>query len=155
MEINTSGPPETQSIAQRLGELATPGTLIVLSGPLGAGKTSFVQGLARGLGIAGPVNSPTFTLLKEYHGRLPLFHFDLYRLGEPEELWELGFAEYLEGGGVCALEWGERFSSLPPDHLRIYLDYAGENRRLLRFLPVGEKHGKLAKELWEHAYPRR
>lgn len=152
MEYITLGPQETQALARRLGELAPPGTVLVLDGPLGAGKTSFVQGLARGLGIAGVVNSPTFTLVKEYCGRLPLYHFDLYRLDEPEELWELGFDEYLRGGGVCALEWGERVTQLlPPEYLRIRLDYAGETRRIIHFLPVGENHRQLAKELMQDA----
>ena len=152
MEYTTLDPRETQALARRLGELAPPGTVLVLDGPLGAGKTSFVQGLARGLGIDGVVNSPTFTLVKEYCGRLPLYHFDLYRLDEAEELWELGFEEYLSGGGVCALEWGERVTQfLPPEYLHIRLEYDGETRRTLYFSPVGEGHGKLVKELMNNA----
>lgn len=152
MEYITSSPQDTQDLARRLGKLALPGTVLVLSGPLGAGKTSFVQGLARGLDIAGVVNSPTFTLVKEYCGRLPLYHFDLYRLDEAEELWELGFEEYLLGGGVCALEWGELVTQLlPPEYLHIRLDYDGESRRKIHFLPVGAGHSKLAKELMQDA----
>ena len=120
MEVITASPQETQELARRLGQLANAGTVLLLAGPLGAGKTSFVQGLARGLGITGVVNSPTFTIVKEYRGRLPLFHFDLYRLEEAEELWELGLDEYLDSVGVSALEWGERaLALLPRDHLLI------------------------------------
>lgn len=151
MQYRSTSPKETQELARNLGELAPPGTVLVLDGPLGAGKTSFVQGLAKGLGIDGVVNSPTFTLVKEYCGRLPLFHFDLYRLEDAEELWELGFEEYLRGGGVCALEWGERATRLlPPEYLHIHLGYGGETQRTIHFLPVGEKHSLLAKELKRH-----
>lgn len=151
MKFRSASPVETQELARCLGELAPPGTLLVLDGPLGAGKTSFAQGLAKGLGIEGVVNSPTFTLVKEYCGRLPLFHFDLYRLEEAEELWELGFEEYLRAGGVCALEWGERaIKLLPAEYMHIHLDYDGENQRIIHILPVGEKHSLLAKELKRH-----
>ena len=148
MEYLTSSCQHTQGLAHNLGRLAVPGTVLILDGPLGAGKTSFVQGLARGLGITGIVNSPTFTLMKEYEGRLPLYHFDLYRLEDPEELWELGFEEYIEGGGVCAMEWGHRvLDLLPQDHLTIRLRFAGDNKRLISFFPIGEIHRRLAKEL--------
>src|SRR5690606_25314957 len=126
----SAGPRETQELAQALGRLAQPGTILVLAGPLGAGKTSFVQGLALGLDITGVVNSPTFTIVKEYRGRLPLFHFDLYRLDDPEELWELGLDDYLAAGGVCALEWGERAAALlPRDRLDIALQPGGPRER--------------------------
>lgn len=152
LDCKTSNLQETQALARRLGEIARPGMLLLLEGPLGAGKTSFVQGLARGLEITDTVNSPTFTLLKEYHGRLPLFHFDLYRLGAPEELWELGFEEYLTAGGVCAVEWGERaLPLLPQDYLHIRLDYAGETQRSLSFFGAGETHSKIVEELRGYA----
>lgn len=154
MEYRSASPQETHVLAQRLGELATPGTVLVLDGPLGAGKTSFVQGLARGLGITGVVNSPTFTIVKEYRGRLPLYHFDLYRLEDAEELWELGLEEYLAAGGVCALEWGERAQGLlPRERMHIRLEHMGEDKRSIRFTPVGPEHSKLAEELMNHANP--
>lgn len=154
MKLTTLSPQETFALARRLGEHAHPGTVLVLEGPLGAGKTSFVQGLARGLGIAGVVNSPTYTIIKEYRGRLPLFHFDLYRLEEPEELWELGLDEYFASGGVCALEWGERAAELlPSERLHIRLEHQGESQRCIFFSPLGERHTQLAKELIKHADP--
>ena len=148
MEVITASPQETQELARRLGQLANAGTVLLLAGPLGAGKTSFVQGLARGLGITGVVNSPTFTIVKEYRGRLPLFHFDLYRLEEAEELWELGLDEYLDSVGVSALEWGERaLALLPRDHLLIRLEPKGPEEREITFTPTGSHHLKLVTEL--------
>lgn len=152
MECISHSPEATQALAARLGELALPGTVLVLAGPLGAGKTSFVQGLARGLGILGVVNSPTFTLVKEYWGRLPLFHFDLYRLNDPAELWELGFDEYLSGGGVTALEWGERAGEfLPQEHLLIRLAAIDEQQRSIVFSPTGAGYQRLVEELRQSA----
>lgn len=100
---------QTRSRGARLAAAAQAGDIILLSGGLGAGKTALTQAIARGLGIAETVNSPTFTLLKEHHaGRLPLYHFDLYRLDDPEELWSLGFEDYFTGNGLCVVEWAER-----------------------------------------------
>ena len=151
MELITESPGRTMEFASVLGEIAPPGTLLVLEGPLGAGKTSFVQGLAQGLGIFGIVNSPTYNIVKEYSGRLALYHFDLYRLEDPQELWELGLDEYLTSGGVCALEWGRRAEELlPQEHLKIRLEHRGETIRLITLEPSGEVHTKLAKELMSH-----
>lgn len=148
MEVISTSSRHTQELARRLGQLANSGTVLLLAGPLGAGKTSFVQGLATGLGIIGVVNSPTFTIVKEYRGRLPLFHFDLYRLEEAEELWELGLDEYLAFGGVSALEWGERaLELLPRDHLLIRLEPRGPEERVITFSPTGPHHLKLVTEL--------
>lgn len=100
---------QTQALGARLGQQAAAGDLILLSGPLGSGKTALTQGIARGLGISETINSPTFTLMKEHlNGRLPLYHFDLYRIDDPEEIWSLGFEEYFTGAGVCVVEWAER-----------------------------------------------
>ena len=109
MVIHTKSPAETEALGERLGAIVPAGTVIAYTGDLGAGKTAFTRGLARGLGIKERVTSPTFTIVNEYEGgRLPLFHFDLYRLGSSEELWEIGWEEYLDRGGVCAVEWSER-----------------------------------------------
>ncbi|MCI8423292.1 MAG: tRNA (adenosine(37)-N6)-threonylcarbamoyltransferase complex ATPase subunit type 1 TsaE [Lawsonibacter sp.] len=99
---------ETEDLGRRLGQTLKAGTVLAFTGDLGAGKTAFTRGLARGLGIAGRVTSPTFTIVNEYEGgRLPLFHFDLYRLEGPEELFDIGWEDYLARGGVCAVEWSE------------------------------------------------
>lgn len=148
MEYISADVRDTQRLATRLGELAAPGTVLVLEGPLGAGKTSFVQGLAKGLGITEVVNSPTFTLIKEYSGRIPLYHFDFYRLQTPAELWDLGFDEYLAGEGVCALEWGERFLQLlPQEFVQISIDYGGGSQRRISLKPFGVAACRLVKEL--------
>ena len=109
MQYLTYSPAETESLGQRLGQMVQPGTLIAYTGDLGAGKTAFTRGLARGLGIKERVTSPTFTIVNEYEGgRLPLFHFDLYRLDSSDELWDIGWEDYLARNGVCAVEWSER-----------------------------------------------
>ncbi len=99
----------TRSLGQRLGRAATQGDVILLTGRMGGGKTTLTQGIASGLGYVEVVNSPTFTLLKEHHGgRMPLFHFDLYRLDTPDEMWDLGFEEYFGDAGLSVVEWAER-----------------------------------------------
>jgi tRNA threonylcarbamoyl adenosine modification protein YjeE len=99
---------ETQRLGARLGALLEPGDVVLLHGDLGAGKTAFTQGIAAGMGVTTTVNSPTFTILKEYFGRLPLFHFDLYRIESPEEVQTLGFEDYFDSDGVSVIEWAER-----------------------------------------------
>ena len=100
---------KTQALGERLGQVAAAGDIILLSGALGSGKTALTQGIARGLGLTETINSPTFTLLKEHiTGRLPLYHFDLYRIDDPEEIWSLGFEDYFSGAGLCVVEWAER-----------------------------------------------
>ena len=108
MTYVTNSPAETEALGQRLAEQLQPGDVIAYTGDLGAGKTAFTRGLARGLGITERITSPTFTIVNEYQGgRLPLFHFDMYRLGSSEELYEIGWEDYLARGGVCAVEWSE------------------------------------------------
>ena len=121
MEFCTNGVQETQQLGRRLGELLVPGTVIAYTGDLGAGKTAFTQGLAAGLGIDTRVTSPTFTIVNEYEGgRLPLFHFDMYRLGSSDELFDIGWEDYLARGGVCAVEWSENVDdALDADCIRV------------------------------------
>ena len=110
MAVNyvTNSEEETEALGARLGAALQPGAVIAFTGDLGAGKTAFTRGLARGLGIADRVTSPTFTIVNEYEGgRLPLFHFDMYRLGSSDELFDIGWEDYLFRGGVCAVEWSE------------------------------------------------
>ncbi len=115
LSVITHSPDETWELARKLAPLLSSGDVINLSGDLGAGKTVFSKGLAVGLGIEEPVTSPTFTLIKEYMGRLPLYHFDVYRLASPEEMEELGFDEYFYGSGVSVVEWGDKIEELLPD----------------------------------------
>lgn len=123
---------ETCAFAQALARELAPGAVLSLEGPLGAGKTQFVKGLARGAGFGGEVSSPTFTLLHEYvGGRLPVFHFDLYRLESADDVIALGFDDYLDAGGIVAVEWGDRFPGLiDRGARRIRFEFAGEARRI-------------------------
>lgn len=107
MELLSHSPEDTEDIGARLAEQLEPGAVVAFTGDLGAGKTAFTRGLARGLGCHGRVTSPTFTIVNEYEGPTPLFHFDLYRLGGEEELWDIGWEDYLARNGVCAVEWSE------------------------------------------------
>ena len=112
----TNGPEETMRTGRMLGESAAPGQVYALVGDLGVGKTVFTKGFAEGLGIEEPVNSPTFTILQIYEdGRIPLYHFDVYRIEEPEEMEEIGFDEYIDGDGVCLIEWAGRIEELLPE----------------------------------------
>ena len=108
MEFYTASAQETEQLGQRLGQRLKPGAVIAYSGDLGAGKTAFTRGLARGLGIEDPITSPTYTIVNEYPGKIPLFHFDMYRLGSSEDLFDIGWEDYLTRGGVIAVEWSER-----------------------------------------------
>lgn len=110
---------ETRALGKKMGEEAKASDVIALTGDLGVGKTVFTKGIAEGLGITEPVSSPTFTILQEYRsGRLPLYHFDVYRIGDPEEMDEVGFDDYVYGDGLCLIEWAELISDLMPEHYR-------------------------------------
>ena len=124
MIIETNSPEETFALGRQMGGKALAGQIYCLNGDLGTGKTVFTQGFAAGLGIAGPVNSPTFTILRQYEsGRIPLYHFDVYRMEEEEELYEIGFDELLRGDGVCLVEWAERFpEAIPGDAVEVRIE---------------------------------
>lgn len=126
--FETYGPQETHDLGRKLGAQALPGQVICLEGDLGVGKTVFTQGFAEGLGIDGQVNSPTFTILQIYEeGRLPLYHFDVYRIGDAQEMEEIGYEEYFYGQGVCLIEWPSRIEELiPPEAARILIEKAPE-----------------------------
>lgn len=115
MIIETFSEQETRELGEKLGVRAKPGNIYTLTGDLGVGKTVFTQGLAKGLGIEEPVNSPTFTIVQEYgEGRLPFYHFDVYRIGNVEEMEEIGYEDYFYGGGVCLIEWAELIEEILP-----------------------------------------
>ena len=121
MELLSHSPEDTEDIGARLAEQLEPGAVVAFTGDLGAGKTAFTRGLARGLGIPDRITSPTFTIVNEYEGgRLPLFHFDMYRLGSADELFDIGWEDYLRRGGVCAVEWSENIAdALEVDAVRV------------------------------------
>ena len=121
MEFLSHSEAETEALGQRLTAVLFPGAVVAYEGGLGMGKTAFTRGLARGLGYNGLVTSPTFTIVNEYEGgRLPLFHFDMYRLDNADALFDIGWEDYLDRGGVCAVEWSEQVTeALPPDTIRV------------------------------------
>ena len=117
MIYETFAPEETKEIGRQMGLHAKPGEIYLLSGDLGEGKTVFVQGVAQGLGIKGPVNSPTFTILQVYEeGRLPFYHFDVYRIGDVSEMDEIGYEDYFYGNGICFIEWADLIEDILPEH---------------------------------------
>lgn len=135
MTYVTNSPAETEALGQHLAETLQPGDVIAYTGDLGAGKTAFTRGLARGLGITERITSPTFTIVNEYlGGRLPLFHFDMYRLGSSEELYEIGWEDYLARGGVCAVEWSENVTEAMEGAVSVTIDVLGENTRRITIL---------------------
>lgn len=137
---------ETKELARRLADYLAPGDLLTLEGDLGAGKTSFTQGLAQGLKIPDVVNSPTFTIIKEYQGRIPLYHMDVYRVGE--ELESLGYEEYFYGDGVTVVEWAGLVEDLlPAERLDIRIEKEGDERRRIVFAPRGARFESICKEI--------
>jgi tRNA threonylcarbamoyladenosine biosynthesis protein TsaE len=158
---------QTQRLGMRLGELLRGGELILLDGQLGTGKTTFTQGLAQGLGITENINSPTFTLLKEYLGqpqpgnssnaltsrRPALYHFDLYRLDDPDEIVDLGFEDYFFGDGVCVIEWAQKAGSFwPEEHLNIRLKIMSDTKRGLLFIATGDYYCELLRQFQKNTY---
>ena len=130
MQYITNSPAETEAIGAALGNIIKPGTVIAYRGDLGAGKTAFTRGLAKGLGVKEPVTSPTYTIVNEYlGGRIPLFHFDMYRLRSSDDLFDIGWEDYLDRGGVCAVEWSENVEDAMEDALYITIEKLGEDSR--------------------------
>ena len=130
MTYLTNSPEETEKVGAALAKILTPGTVLAYRGDLGAGKTAFTRGLARGLGYEEPVTSPTYTIVNEYlGGRLPLFHFDMYRLGSSDDLWDIGWEDYLERGGICAVEWSENVDDAMENPILVTIEKLGEDAR--------------------------
>jgi tRNA threonylcarbamoyladenosine biosynthesis protein TsaE len=144
LEIISSSAKQTQRVGAELGCLTKAGDVILLEGGLGVGKTCLAQGIARGLGIEEYVTSPSFVLLREHLGRLPLYHIDFYRLDRVEEVAHLGLDDYLYGGGVCVVEWAEKgFGALPDKHLLIEMQYLAPTKRKLTFIPRGARYDEM------------
>ena len=130
MEFITNSPAQTEEIGIKLAEQLNPGTVIAYRGDLGAGKTAFTRGLARGLGIQDPVTSPTYTIVNEYlSGRLPLFHFDMYRLRCADDLFDIGWEDYLDRAGICAVEWSENVAEAMIGAVTVRIEKTGEDSR--------------------------
>ena len=132
MIFYSNSPQDTALLGAALGKLLTPGAVIAYEGDLGAGKTAFTRGLAKGLGSNDPVTSPTYTIVNEYlGGRLPLFHFDMYRLRSAEDLWDIGWDDYLERGGVCAVEWSENVREALESPIFVRIEKTGDSTRCI------------------------
>ena len=126
----TNSPEQTEEVGAALSKVLSPGTVIAYRGDLGAGKTAFTRGLARGLGVTDPVTSPTYTIVNEYlGGRMPLFHFDMYRLHSADDLWDIGGEDYLARGGICAVEWSENVADAMEDAITVTIEKLGEDSR--------------------------
>jgi tRNA threonylcarbamoyladenosine biosynthesis protein TsaE len=150
LKLNSHSPEQTQLLGSYLGELAQRTDVFLLTGELGTGKTCLVQGIARGLDIKEYAFSPSFVILREYHGRLPLYHIDFYRLEHIEEIVDLGLEEYFYGDGVSVVEWAEKGRQIVPrDNLLISLHYipASETQRSICLTPKGQRYQKLTEQL--------
>ncbi|GIN74782.1 tRNA (adenosine(37)-N6)-threonylcarbamoyltransferase complex ATPase subunit type 1 TsaE [Bacillus sp. J14TS2] len=150
-EIRSNRPEDTYLIAKTVGELLGPNDVVLLEGDLGAGKTAFTKGLAVGLDVQRTVNSPTFTIIKEYKGRLPLYHMDVYRVENSLE--DLGLEEYFYNQGVSVVEWAHLIEEqLPSENLTVYLYREGEMERRIVFQPNGKRYEALCEELWNENF---
>ena len=130
MQYITNSPAETEAVGMALGKVLQPGTILAYRGDLGAGKTAFTRGLAKGLGCTDMVTSPTYTIVNEYlSGRLPLFHFDMYRLASADDLWDIGWEDYLDRGGICAVEWSENVEEALEGAISVTIEKLGEDSR--------------------------
>jgi tRNA threonylcarbamoyladenosine biosynthesis protein TsaE len=148
LEIISHSPEQTQKFGTRIGQLALPGDIFLLVGGLGAGKTCLTQGIAWGLDIKEYAVSPSFVVIRELHGRLPLYHIDFYRLDHLEEIAELGLDDYLYGNGVCVVEWAEKgLSLLPQEHLLIEMSYLSDTERSLKLKPSGKRYRQIVAQL--------
>jgi len=150
LKLNSHSPEQTQLLGSYLGELAQKSDVFLLVGELGTGKTCLVQGIAHGLAMKEYASSPTFVILREYHGRLPLYHIDFYRLNHVEEIADLGLEEYFYGDGVCVVEWAEKgLQVVPRDNLLITLHYipAYQTGRSICLKPQGKRYCELIEQL--------
>lgn len=152
LKLNSHSPEQTQLLGNGLGRLAQEGDVFLLTGELGTGKTCLVQGIARGLNVKEYAFSPSFVLLRQYHGRLPLYHIDFYRLDRIQEIADLGLEEYFYGDGVCVVEWADKgLQVVPKDNLLISIRYVPASRtgRTIRLEPRGRRYNELVRQLKE------
>ncbi len=148
LKLNSHSPEQTQELGRRIGQLAQPGDVFLLIGELGTGKTCLTQGIAWGLGIKEYTMSPSFVIMRELYGRLPLYHIDLYRLDRIEETMDLGLDDYLYGKGVCVVEWAEKaLSILPRKHLLIKISYLSDTERSFMIEPSGKHYQEILTQL--------
>jgi len=153
LELISHSPEQTQELGMCIGELALPGDVFLLVGDLGAGKTCLTQGVAWGLDIKEYTMSPSFVIVRELYGRLPLYHIDLYRLDRIEESMELGLDEYLYGRGVCVVEWAEKaLSILPAEHLLIEIGYLADTERNFQMKPSGQRYLDMVEQLKQFSF---
>ncbi len=139
---------ETVELGSRMGKLLGAGDIVLLYGGLGAGKTVLTRGIALGLGTRDMVTSPTYTLMHRYEGRVPIFHFDLYRLGGPDEVLDLGYEEFFYGDGVSVVEWPERLEYLcPEEYVKVEMEAAGDGIRKITVNAIGDRYSRFEKEL--------
>ena len=149
IEMITDSPQQTYELGENIGKILKPGMVICLSGEMGAGKTAITQGIAKGVGVDTYVTSPTYTIINEYDGEIPIYHFDVFRIDNVEELEEIGFDEYLYGEGIVIIEWASLIKeALPKEYLWIHMGKRKEfNDRILTFTAMGERYKELLKEL--------
>ena len=148
LKLISHSPEQTQRLGIRIGELALPGDILLFVGALGTGKTCLTQGIAWGLGIKEYALSPSFVIIRELYGRLPLYHIDLYRLDQIEEIVELGLDDYLYGNGVCVVEWAEKgLSVLPTEHLLIQISFLSDSERNFQLKPSGKRYLEIVAQL--------
>ena len=147
LTIITKSPEETKNLGKEVGKLAKPGDLLAFYGELGAGKTCFIQGISQELEVKDYVTSPSFTIVNEYQGKIPIYHFDLFRLNA-EEILELGYEEYFYGEGLTVIEWAEMIEQLlPKEHLKIDIKFKDRYQRTISFIPQGDRFNIFLEEL--------
>jgi len=148
LTIITKSPEETKKLGKEVGKLAKPGDLLAFYGELGAGKTCFIQGISQELEVKDYVTSPSFNIINEYQGKLPIYHFDLFRLNNAEEILELGYEEYFYGEGLTVIEWAEKIEQLlPKEHLKIDIKFKDRYKRRISFIPQGHRFNNFLEEL--------
>lgn len=148
LQLNSHSPEQTQRLGVQLGELAQAGDVFLFSGNLGSGKTCLTQGIAWGIGVKEYAFSPSFIIVREYYGRLTLYHIDFYRLNSIGEIVDLGLDEYFSGSGVCVVEWADKgITVLPQENLLIRFSYISDTERSLSLEPRGERYSQLLKSL--------